>query len=207
MEEISVERVIIANQGEYSDNYERFRKIVNEKKINVMVVGKYVEDSSNTEKINDNKLQRINIENDLYFDILWPNGSKLIQENILNNNSIVCKLNYKNFSILFTGDIEEIAERKILQEYKSELSILNSKVLKIAHHGSRTSSTKEFIEAVKPKIALIGVGEKNKFGHPNKDVIERLKFFKVDIFRTDKNGEISLYIKSNGKIRVKKYLD
>lgn len=175
MEKISVERVIIANQGENSDNYERFKEIVSKKKINVIVVGKYVEDSSNTEKINDNKLQRINIENDLYFDILWPNGSKLIQENILNNNSIVCKLNYKNFSILFTGDIEEIAERKILQEYKNELSILNSKVLKVAHHGSRTSSTKEFIEAVKPKIALIGVGEKNKFGHPNEEVINRFE--------------------------------
>ena len=87
----------------------------------------------------------------------------------------ICKLNYKNFSILFTGDIEEIAERKILQEYKNELSILNSKVLKVAHHGSRTSSTKEFIEAVKPKIALIGVGEKNKFGHPNEEVINRFE--------------------------------
>ena len=176
MEEISVERVIIANQGENSDNYERFKEIVSKKKINVIVVGKYLKNSLDYSELNDNnKYQRINIENDLYFDILWPNGSKLIQENILNNNSIVCKLNYKNFSILFTGDIEEIAERKILQEYKNELSILNSKVLKVAHHGSRTSSTKEFIEAVKPKIALIGVGEKNKFGHPNEEVINRFE--------------------------------
>ena len=176
MEEISVERVIIANQGENSDNYERFKEIVSKKKINVIVVGKYLKNSLDYSELNDNnKYQRINIENDLYFDILWPNGSKLIQENILNNNSIVCKLNYKNFSILFTGDIEEIAERKILQEYKNELSILNSKILKVAHHGSRTSSTKEFIEAVKPKIALIGVGEKNKFGHPNEEVINRFE--------------------------------
>ena len=77
--------------------------------------------------------------------------------------------------MLFTGDIEEIAERKILNNYKSNLSVLKATVLKVGHHGSKTSSIQEFIEAVKPKIALIGVGENNKFAHPNDDVIERLE--------------------------------
>ena len=98
-----------------------------------------------------------------------------INENVLNNNSIVCKLCYKNFSMLFTGDIEEIAEKRILQEYKDNLQLLNSTILKVAHHGSKTSSTKEFINVVKPKVALIGVGKNNKFGHPNEDVIKRLE--------------------------------
>ena len=160
MEELKVGQVIISKQGENSDNYKRFKKLVNEKKIKVSVVGKG---------------DRIRIEKDLHFDILWPNNSKLIRENVLNNNSIVCKLYYKNFSMLFTGDIEEIAEKQILSDYKVRLQMLDSTILKVGHHGSKTSSTQEFLDAVKPKIALIGVGENNKFGHPNAKVIERLE--------------------------------
>lgn len=103
---------------------------------------------------------------------MWPESKSFILENLLNNNSIVCKFNYNNFSILFTGDIEKKAEEQILKKYKDELS---ATVLKVAHHGSNTSSTKEFIEAVKPQIALIGVQKDNKFGHPNIDVLERLE--------------------------------
>ena len=111
-----------------------------------------------------------------------------IQENVLNNNSIVCKLNYKNFSILFTGDIEELAEKQILRDYKNNLQVLNSTILKAAHHGSKTSSTKEFLEAVKPKITLIGVGENNKFGHPNDEVINRLENLRMQNLPYRSNG-------------------
>lgn len=104
-------------------------------------------------------------------DILWPEKN-LIHENILNNNSIVCKVCYKNTSILFTGDIEEIAERKILSKYSENQ--LKATILKVAHHGSKSSSIQEFLDIVEPKIALIGVGEENKFGHPNDKVLERL---------------------------------
>lgn len=160
MEELKVGQVIISKQGEDSENYKRFKQIVKEKKIKVKVV---------------NKGDKLQIEKNLYFDILWPNNSNLISENVLNNNSIVLKLYYKNFSILFTGDIEAIAEKQILQEYKNNLEILNSTILKVAHHGSKTSSIQEFIEVVKPKKAIIGVGENNKFGHPNDEIIERLE--------------------------------
>lgn len=85
----------------------------------------------------------------------------------------MARLLYKNFSILFTGDIEEIAEKQILEEYKNS-NILRSEILKVAHHGSKTSSTQSFLEKVKPKIALIGVGKDNTFGHPNEGVLERL---------------------------------
>ena len=96
----------------------------------------------------------------------------MIHENVLNNNSIVCKLNYRNVSVLFTGDIEEIAEKKIVNLYDSK--VLNSNILKVAHHGSKSSSCNEFVSKVNPKIVLVGVGENNKFGHPNDKVIERL---------------------------------
>ena len=185
MEELKVGTVIISMQGEESENYKKFKEVVKEKKINVVIVGKG---------------DRVKIENDLYFDILWPNNENIIQENILNNNSMVCKLYYKNFSMLFTGDIEEIAEKEILKEYNNNLQIFNSTVLKVGHHGSKTSSMQGFIEAVKPKIALIGVGKNNKFGHPNEEVLQRLQEIGVKIFRTDDYGEISIVVNSKGKI-------
>ncbi len=124
------------------------------------------------------KGQRINIEKDVYFDVLWPNSKNVISENNINNNSLVCKMVYQKFSMLFTGDIEEIAEKTILKEYKYT-NILKSTILKVAHHGSKSSSTEEFLNAIKPKIALIGVGEKNIFGHPNNGVLKRLERRKV----------------------------
>jgi len=157
MEELKVRNVIISKQKENSENFQKFSKIVNNKKINVLMV---------------NTGDKLKIEKDLYFDFLWPDDETNIMENILNNNSIVCKFCYKEFSMLFTGDIEKEAEEQILDKH---LNKLNSTILKVAHHGSNTSSTEKFIEAVKPKIALIGVGENNNFGHPNTDVLNRLE--------------------------------
>jgi len=185
MEELKVDKVFISKQGEKSNNYEKFEKIVNEKHIRVYIV-----------KNGD----RINIEKDLYFDILWPDNADLITENILNNNSIVCKFNYKNLSCLFTGDIEEIAEKRITEKYKD---ILNANILKVGHHGSKTSSIQDFLDMVKPKIALIGVGANNTFGHPNDKVIERLKNEGCKIYRTDKQGEIIIRVNRKGKIKIK----
>ena len=160
MKELSVGKIIISKQGEESENFQKFKEIIKNKKIKVQVV---------------NKGDRLQIERNFYFDILWPNNSKLMSENVLNNNSIVCKLHYKNFLMLFTGDIEEIAEKEILKEYKNNFNQLKSTVIKVPHHGSKTSSTQEFLEAVNSSFALIGVGKNNTFGHPNDEVIKRLK--------------------------------
>ena len=153
---MEIGKVIINKQIEDSENYQKFLKIVKEKEILVKRI---------------KKGDRISIEKNIYLDIIWP-FQEQITENPLNNNSIVCKLNYYNFSMLFTGDIEKIAEEKILKEVNAE--ILKSYILKVAHHGSKTSSIAEFIKNVNPQIAIIGVGENNKFGHPNNDVLNRL---------------------------------
>lgn len=184
MKEIKVNKIIIGKQFENSDNYEEFLKIIKQKNIDV-----YITEAE----------ERIIIEKNLYFDILWPDKENIINENILNNNSLVCKLIYKNFSILFTGDIEEVAEKAILNKYdKNELK---TTILKVAHHGSKTSSMKEFINELSPSIAIIEVGKNNTFGHPSKQVIEDLKKITKEIYRTDNNGEI--IVKTNGKIRGK----
>lgn len=190
MQEIKVNNIIIGKQYKSSENYEEFIKIVKEKKINVKIV---------------EGGEKVSIEDNLYFDIIWPFSDNMISDNSINNNSLVCKLNYKNYSMLFTGDIEAIAEKAILKKYSKNLNILKSDILKVAHHGSKTSSITEFIEKIKPKYAIIGVGEDNKFGHPSDSTIQNLEKANIRIYRTDKMGEIE--IKTNGKeIKINKFL-
>ena len=190
MQEIKVNNMIIGKQYKSSENYEEFIKIVKEKKINVKIV---------------EGGEKVSIEDNLYFDIIWPFSDNMISDNSINNNSLVCKLNYKNYSMLFTGDIEAIAEKAILKKYSKNLNILKSDILKVAHHGSKTSSITEFIEKIKPKYAIIGVGEDNKFGHPSDSTIQNLEKANIRIYRTDKMGEIE--IKTNGKeIKINEFL-
>lgn len=118
MQEIRVKNVIIAKQIEDSKNLHNFLKIVKNKEINIILA-----------KQGD----RINIEKDLYFNILWPNSNNYISDNGINNNSLVCKLTYINFSMMFTGDIEKIAEEEIIDLYQ-KTNCLKSTVLKVAHH-------------------------------------------------------------------------
>ena len=190
MQEIKVNNIIIGKQYKSSENYEEFIKIVKEKKINVKIV---------------EEGEKVSIEDNLYFDIIWPFSDNMISDNSINNNSLVCKLNYKNYSMLFTGDIEAIAEKAILKKYSKNLNILKSDILKVAHHGSKTSSITEFIEKIKPKYAIIGVGEDNKFGHPSDNTIQNLEKANIRIYRTDKMGEIE--IRTNGKeIKINEFL-
>ena len=186
MQEIAIRNVMIGKQSEDSENYQEFLKIAKEKKlkVNLLEAG-----------------QRVNIEKNLYFDVLWPTSYKTISENPLNNNSLVCKMNYLNFSMIFTGDIEKIAEQEILKLYRDNLELLDATVLKVAHHGSKTSSSIDFLKAIKPKVAFIGVGKNNRFGHPNREVIDRLESLGVGIYRTDENGEIHMIVNNGYKIK------
>lgn len=159
LEELKVKNVIIGKQYEISENYEKFLEIVKEKNVKVNVV---------------EAESKINIERDLFFEVIWPSDVQEISKNSINNNALVCKLNYKKFSMLFTGDIEEEAENVLFAKYK-DTNTLKASILKVSHHGSKTSSTQEFLNLVKPKIALIGVGKNNTFGHPNEGVIKRLE--------------------------------
>ena len=159
MQNMKVKNVIIAKQPETSVNFQEFVKIASEKKIKINLV---------------EKNSKITIENNLYFQVLWPNTRNFVNENKLNNNALVCKLCYKNFSCLFTGDIEKEAETELIEAYKENPNILKSQILKVAHHGSKTSSIQEFLELVKPKIALIGVGKNNLYGHPSNETLNKL---------------------------------
>ena len=134
----------------------------------------------------------IQITPEIEFFILNPyKTSNCVIENDFNNNSIVLKLQYKNTDFLFTGDIEEAAEINLL----SRNSLLKSDILKVAHHGSSSSTGDLFLEKVKPEVAIISVGS-NNFGHPHSNVIKKLEKKCQKVFRTDLNGTI--IVKSNG---------
>lgn len=184
IENLKVKNIIISKQTEYSQEFENTMKAVKRKNVNIIIV-----------KAGD----IIKIDREISIRILWP-GDKAIQENPLNNNSIVAKLEYNNFSMLFTGDIEKIAEEQILEKNKKKT--LESWVLKVSHHGSNTSSTKEFIKTVNSKISLIGVGNNNKFGHPNSQTLITLEKYGNKVYRTDLVGEITIIVNKKGKIKM-----
>lgn len=154
IEKMRVENIVMSKQSKEREEYKKILEIIKQKNIKV-----------NSVKAED----KIIIEKNLYTKILNPAEKFEFQD--LNNNAIVAKLVYKDFSMLFTGDIEK-AEENLAKKYKNELK---STILKVAHHGSKTSTSEEFLKYVEPQIALIGVGENNKFGHPNQITIEKLK--------------------------------
>ncbi|MEK7080521.1 MAG: ComEC/Rec2 family competence protein [Patescibacteria group bacterium] len=129
-------------------------------------------------------------------DILYPfenlSGKEL--KNTSNDTCIVSKLIYGKSSFLFTGDISSKAEKK--------LSNAKADVLKIAHHGSKYSTSDIFLEAVKPKIAVISVGAKNTYGHPTPEVLQRLANYDIKVLRTDQQGDIK-FISDGNNIYLK----
>ena len=128
------------------------------------------------------------------FKVLAPQKTKEITSE--NNDSIVLLMQYQGIKSLFMGDLEKEGEEQLLKNYKN----LDIDILKLGHHGSKTSSTEEFINITTPQIALISVGNRFK-SVPGKEVLERLEKAGAKVYRTDQNGAINVII-DNGKIKV-----
>ncbi len=123
-----------------------------------------------------------------YLDTIYP-FKKMVEESVsdVNNSSIVVKIKYKEVSMLFTGDAGEEIEQMITQRGVD----LRAKILKVGHHGSKYSSTPEFLSKVQPEIAIIQVGVDNQYGHPNEQTIENLKKAGIkQLYRNDLDGTI-----------------
>lgn len=196
LERYEVGRLIINGVFGGGKDGERLRRMVDEKDIEVVVPKE------------GDKLRF----DDLRFDILWPEkrmGSSLAwsdnkrddltSEMVLGKNtdvnevSVVGLLRYGEFEVLLTGDIGEDQEKKLLRKgFSGEID-----VLKVAHHGSRYSSSDEFIEKVSPKIAVIQVG-KNHFGHPTREVLEKLEKVGARVFRNDLDGDVEVVSDGEG---------
>lgn len=119
------------------------------------------------------------------FEILAP----LKDYDDLNNYSVVLRLTYGSTSYLFTGDAEKIAESDILDEGEN----VDSDVLKVGHHGSSTSTSEEFLEAVSPEKCVIQYGEGNSYGHPHAETIDAIENFGAEWYSTAQNGNIIIY--------------
>ena len=166
-----VEKVIF-NCGEYNDLEKELIKVLDKKKI------KYY-----------SCIKELNIDkNKLYFL-----QTKYYDNENDNSNVIYTKFN--GYKFMFMGDASVTNEREILNKY----NLPNIDVLKVGHHGSKTSSSREFINEINPKYSIISVGKKNRYGHPNKEVLKNLSDSKI--YRTDENGSIMFKIKNN-KIKI-----
>ncbi len=129
--------------------------------------------------------ERIILDDGIVLEIFFPNQSTVGWET--NTGSIVGRLSYGNKSFLFTGDSPQGVE-KYLAINKGRA--LRTTVLKLGHHGSRTSSTREFISAVDPDYAIISAGKNNTYGHPHKEVTELLETLKISTISTIDHGTI-----------------
>ena len=166
-----VEKVIF-NCGAYNNLEKEIIKILDKKKI------KYY-----------SCIKELNIDKDkLYF----LQTKEYDNEND-NSNVIITELD--GYKFMFMGDASSTTEKEILDKY----NLLNIDVLKVGHHGSKTSSSKVFINEINPKYSVISVGKKNRYGHPNKEVLETLNESKI--YRTDEDGSIMFKIKNN-KLKI-----
>jgi competence protein ComEC len=171
LERYRVRRVLLTGAVHTTPEYIRFLQIIKEKNIPVTwaVAGQTLEFSGQVK-----------------LEVLWPVTSLQGQSfSDLNTSSIVNKIIYGNTAILFTGDTPAENERQLLNTNAS----LRADILKVAHQGSKTSSTEEFIKAVAPQIAVISVG-RNNYGHPHAEVVNRLKRLVPVVLRTDETGDI-----------------
>ena len=159
---------VIFNNDSYNELETSFIKILKKKKI------KYY---NNIEKI---KLQKC---------ILYFLNTKIYDNENDNSNVVYTEIN--NYKFLFMGDAGINKERDILKKY----NLQDIDVLKVGHHGSKTSSSKDFIDEINPRFSIISVGKNNRYGHPNKEVLKELEDSKI--YRTDKDGSIMFKIMNN----------
>ncbi len=151
-------------------------------------------------KVNDRKIPLITLGRDdkIFYqnnklEIISPDIS-ILGTSELNDTSLVFKLTTSEIAALFLGDINATVEKWLIENY--DASFLKADILKVAHHGSKYSSSDSLLKTVDPKIALIGVG-KNNYGHPAKETMKKLFDFGIKIFQTGEEGTIKIKIKDN----------
>ncbi|MGN0534093.1 MAG: ComEC/Rec2 family competence protein [Eubacterium sp.] len=117
----------------------------------------------------------------------------------LNNYSAVLKITYNDSSFIFTGDAEDASENEMLENSYSKL---NADVLKVGHHGSKYSTTEDFLDAVSPEYAVISCGKDNSYGHPHSETVKRLTDAGVKLYRTDRLGAVTISTSGDGSYDV-----
>lgn len=127
---------------------------------------------------------------------LMKKGTQKDYKHDPNNESVVGQLVFGDFRMMFTGDAESSEEQSIVAAF--DQAQLKSQVLKSGHHGSKTSSSEEWLRAVQPEVALISCGQNNDYGHPHKETMKKYNALKLKIYETDKNGTITVTSDGHG---------
>lgn len=184
----------------HEDHIEGIYAVIQKLKLKNLVIGKQETDNELYSKVvelaNKYNVNIIEVKqgDELIIDgVIFDVISAKENDKNVNNMSLILRMTYGEVSMLFTGDAEKELEENIN---------VKTNILKVSHHGSKTSSTEEFLKKNMPQVALISVGENNSYGHPNEEVLERLKKINAYIYRTDLNGEIYMRLYKNGKIRI-----
>jgi len=172
------------------DNYEVGHILESGTKKDTLIYKKFEQSiiDHNVKKNIARRGMKINLDSskNIYFDILFPDRD--VSNFETNDGSIVGKLVYGSKSFMLTGDSTKYTELLIKQNETPE--ILKSSILKLGHHGSKTSSSELWLEQVKPEIAIISASKNNSYGHPHKDILDRLKSFNIPYLGTYQNGTI-----------------
>jgi competence protein ComEC len=125
-------------------------------------------------------------------DFLWPEiAPEEVALSPKNNDSLVLRLHYGSRNVLLPGDAEKQSEQEMLVE--NNVDSMHADVLKVGHHGSKNSTTPEFLAAVQPRVGIISSGEGNSYGHPSPELLERLERAGVRILRTDRDGAVHVF--------------
>ncbi len=150
-------------------------------------------------------------DSELFFQCLHP--SKGYQAEDLNETSMVLLVTYREFSMLLTGDVQGAGEEHLTQELKvwkepelTEHAETELTILKVAHHGSKNSTSEEFLKAANPKLAIISCGEGNRYGHPHEETLERLEKADVPWFCTKDYGAITVTVDGKSRVKVRGYI-
>ncbi len=178
LERYKVEQILWTGIVRNTADYNKWQELIQKEKAKITI-------AESSKRIKAGKV---------FFNILYPFES-LEGEEFKNSNdtSIIAQLIFNNSSFLFTGDAPKSIKKKILSRCKEDINcLLNSDVLKVGHHGSKTSISEEFLEEVFPEIAVISCGRDNPYNHPHQEVLKNLEKFGIEILRTDINGDIKI---------------
>jgi competence protein ComEC len=158
------------------------------KEINTIILSKHLNNFSL------NSQTDFNI-GEVKFDIVWPEPGLNTYTDFKDSNdtSISLVINYKDFSIFTAGDLPKTFEEKAI----SDSNYKDIDILKVGHHGSDTSTSENFMNMLHPKVSVISVGKKNRYGHPKQSVLRILENYKSDIYRTDMDGRVTISTDGN----------
>jgi competence protein ComEC len=178
-DEIQIKELVLPLPAESDERYNKLKKAASGKNTEIRYFGAGSE----------------LVSHELSLTGLYPLNSDYIEE--ANSHSIGMLLNYRDFSMLFTGDMDKECEYKMLDYVDGLLSdqIIETPdidILKVGHHGSSTSTSEELLQLLTPEIAILSYGNNNRYGHPHKETLEKLKKHDIEILETGKSGEIRI---------------